>query len=220
MSINLARLPVERLETDLNAATPRRNHLQEEQRARTRSLIAQAALKVFSERGYVASSIEQILVSANVSRAAFYSHFDGKLAVVMAIADDFEPAWRPVFRSLAELADPQLPELIEWAGRHLDFHRSNVETCSLLTQVATLDEQLYRKISLQRDALIDMLAEQQPAFAAAKRDSDVMLEAQILLLGIDQACFHLVRQHLRDPGDIATRVMASQMLNFMKTHGR
>jgi len=203
----------------LSAATPRRNHLQEEQRARTRSLIAQAALKVFSERGYVASSIEQILVKAGVSRAAFYSHFDGKLAVVMAIADDFEPAWTPVFRYLAELRDPQLPELMEWAGRHLNLHRSNVETCTLLTQVAALEEELYRKVSLQRDALIDMLAEQQPAFAAARQDNDVMLEAQILLLGVDQTCFHLVRHHLRDPGGIATRVMASQMLNFLRAHG-
>jgi AcrR family transcriptional regulator len=202
----------------VNAASPRRNHLQEEQRTRTRGLIAHAALKVFSERGYVASSIEQILVAAGVSRAAFYSHFDGKLAVVMAIAEEFEPAWKPVFRYLADLPNPQLPELMEWAQRHLDLHRSNAETCTLLTQVATLEEPLYRKVSLQRDALIDMLAERQPAFAAAKQDADVMLEAQILLLGIDQTCFHLVRQHVRDPGDRATRIMAEQMLQFMQRH--
>jgi AcrR family transcriptional regulator len=159
------------------------------------------------------------LVKAGVSRAAFYSHFDGKLAVVMAIAEDFEPAWKPVFRHLEELRNPQLPELMAWAARYLDFHRSNVETCTLLTQVAALEEQLYRKISLQRDALIDMLAELQPAFAAAKQDSDVMLEAQILLLGIDQTCFHLVRQHLRDPGDAATRIMASQMRHFFQRNG-
>ncbi|MFC4594863.1 TetR/AcrR family transcriptional regulator [Sphingobium tyrosinilyticum] len=203
----------------METVTPRRNQLQEEQRSRTRHIIAQAALKVFSERGYVASSIEQILVKAGVSRAAFYSHFDGKLAVVIAIADDFEPAWKPVFRHLAELCNPQLPELMAWTAGYLNFHRSNVETCTLLTQVAALEEQLYRKISLQRDALIDMLAELQPAFAAAKQDSDVMLEAQILLLGIDQTCFHLVRQHLRNPGDTATRIMASQMRHFFQRNG-
>lgn len=200
-------------------ALPRRNHLQEEQRARTRRLIVDAALRVFAERGYVGSSIEHILVAAGVSRAAFYSHFDGKLAVVRAIAQDFEPVWHPVFAYLAQLRDPGLPELTEWATRHLDMHRSHQETCTLLTQVAALEEALYWEVSAQRDAIVTMLAERHRAFERATRDNDVMLEARILLWGVDQACFHVVRQHLPDPSKRAAEIIASQMKAFLDKHG-
>lgn len=203
----------------MNKASLRRNQLQEEQRAQTRRLIMQAALKVFAERGYVGSSVEHVLVAAGVSRAAFYSHFEGKLGVVCAIAEDFEPAWRPVFQRLADLRNPTLPDLIEWAASHLDQHRANFETCTLLTQVTALEESLYWQVSRQRDRLIDLLAESHAAFAAARHDSTVLLEAHILLSGIDQTCFHVVRRHLPDPGNTAARIMAFQMLNFLQSHG-
>ena len=200
-------------------AAPRRNALQEEQRARTRALILQAALKVFSDVGYVGSSIEHILVGAGVSRAAFYSHFDGKLSVVQAIAEDFEPAWHPTFHHLSSLQSPDLSSLTEWAARYLDFHRSNQATCVLLSQVAVLEEAMSRQIAAQVQALIAMLAKNMPAFAAAKDDENVMLEASIVLRSVDQICFHVVHQHLPDPGNVAPRIMASQMLNFLQSHG-
>lgn len=193
--------------------------MQEEQRARTRVSITGAALNVFSEFGYVGSTIEHILIGAGVSRAAFYSHFDGKLAVVQAIAEDFEPAWRPTFRYLADLRDPGIPELTEWASRHLEFHRANREACALLSQVIALEEALYWQISAQRDALIRMLAAHHRAFATAAIDDDVMLEARILLGNVDQICFHVARNHLPDPGNASARIIASRMLNFLESHG-
>lgn len=194
----------------------RRNPFQEEQRAITRAAITTAAAKIFAEHGYVGCSIEQILVAAGVSRTAFYSHFVGKLAVVQAIAADFESAWLPVFHHLADLRDPDLPALVQWASSHLKQHRDNFEICSLLTQVAALEELLYWQISAQRDALIGMLAASHPAFAAAQRDSGMMLEAHILLGSIDQTCFHVVRQHLPDPAGRAPQIIARQMLDFLR----
>ena len=197
----------------------RRNFLQQEQRTRTRALIVDAAQKTFADRGYVGSSIEHILVTAGVSRAAFYSHFDGKLAVVRAIAKDFEPAWHPVFAYLAELRNPGLPELTEWATRHLEMHRANRDICTLLTQVAVLEEALYWEVSAQRDIIITMLAERHKAFELASHDDDVLLEAHILLWGLDQACFHVVRQHLHDPSKRAAEIIAGQMKAFLDKHG-
>ena len=203
----------------MTKALPRRNFLQEEQRARTRQLIVGAALKVFADRGYGGSSIEHILVAAGVSRAAFYSHFDGKLAVVRAIGKDFEPAWHPVFAYLSGLRDPDLSALTEWAARYLDMHRSNQETCTLLTQVAALEEALYWEVSAQRDVIIAMLAQTHRAFGRAKEEDNVLLEARILLWGMDQTCFHVVRQHLPDPGKSAPAIIAGQMKAFLDKYG-
>lgn len=198
--------------------TLRRNHLQEQQRAHTRGVITQAALKVFSEQGYVASSIEHVLLSAGVSRATFYNHFDGKLAIVSAIAEDFEPVWHPVFQYLCDLKNPGLPELVGWAFRHLELHRSHADTCTLLTQVTVLEETLYWQISRQRDALIEMLARYHPAFQVALANADAMLEAQVLLWQVDQTCFHIARQHIADPGNAAALVIARPMLAFLRGH--
>ncbi len=194
----------------------RRNPLQEEQRIRTRALVTQGALAVFAEHGFLGSSIEQILVRAGVSRSAFYSQFDGKLAVVCAIAEDFEPEWTPLFDVLADLHDPDMESLTAWATIFLDFHRNNLETCTLLTQVTALEEKLYWQVLGQRDALIRRLGEKHPAFAAAKHDADALLEAHLLLGHIDQACFHIVRRKLPDPGTHGARIIARNLLDFLR----
>lgn len=195
---------------------PRRNAFQKEQRHRTRRSICQAALSVFAETGYAGASIEPILSRAGVSRAAFYSHFDSKVAVVCAIGEDFEPAWRPIFGDLAAMDDPGLADLAVWAERFLHMHRSNVETCSLLTQVAAIEERLYRLVARQRDDLIEMLGAHLPAFAAARLGETALLEARILLWQIDQVCFRVVRQDFRDCENAVPHVIASQMLHFLQ----
>ena len=194
----------------------RRNPLQEEQRLRTRRAICDAALRVFAELGYNGCTIEQILVAAGVSRAAFYSHFDGKLALVCAIAEDFEPAWRPIFDWLAHLEHPTLATLTDWAAMHLEFHRANLSTCTLLTQVAAIEERMYWVISQQRDALIHMLGEHHAAFAATRDHEAALLEARILLWQVDQTCFQVVRQQLSDPQNVSTRIIARQVLQFLE----
>ena len=194
----------------------RRNPLQEEQRIRTRALVTQGALAVFAEHGFLGSSIEQILVRAGVSRSAFYSQFDGKLAVVCAIVEDFEPEWTPLFDVLADLHDPDMESLTAWAAIFLDFHRNNLETCTLLTQVTALEEKLYWQVLGQRDALIRRLGENHPAFAAAKHDCNALLEARLVLGHIDQACFHIVRQNLPDPGGHGANIIARNLLGFLQ----
>ena len=79
---------------------PRRNARQEQQRRQTREALLRAAAAVFAERGYLDTSVEHVLARAGVSRAAFYAHFDSKLALVCEIARDFVPQWRPVFDQL------------------------------------------------------------------------------------------------------------------------
>lgn len=203
----------------MSRASRPRNQLQEEQRARTRASITRAALQVFAEVGYVGTTIEHILVHAGVSRAAFYSHFDGKQGVVQAIAEDFAPAWEPIFGDLAELRNPGLPELTEWASRHLEFFRSNLDACTILSQVIELEEAFYWQVAGHRDALIHMLANHHRAFAVAKTDDAVMLEARILLINVDQICFHVAHKYLPNPGDTAAKIIATQILSFLRSHG-
>jgi AcrR family transcriptional regulator len=203
---------------DGNAAAkpPRgRNARQQDQRQETRRLLVSAAVRVFEVRGYVETSVEHVLVEARVSRAAFYSHFDGKLALVCAVAEDFRPEWSGIFDALAELREPSLEHLERWAERHLAFHATHQAICSLLSQVALLEDRLYWIIAEQRDRLIAALAERFPAFQKAMDDPAARLRAQLLLWNIDQTCFMVVRGRLPDPAHCAGRQIAQQMRAFL-----
>ena len=52
-----------------------------------RRLILEAAAKLFSERGYAATRIEDIIVDLSASRRVIYEHFGGKTDILVAICE-------------------------------------------------------------------------------------------------------------------------------------
>lgn len=58
-------------------------------KARTRAQIITAANTLFHERGYAATSMEQIAIAADVAPRTIYLHFESKAAVIMAYFDDW-----------------------------------------------------------------------------------------------------------------------------------
>ena len=56
----------------------------------TRALLVDAARALFTEQGYGATSIEDIIRQAGVARGALYHHFAGKEALFQAVYDDVE----------------------------------------------------------------------------------------------------------------------------------
>jgi AcrR family transcriptional regulator len=66
----------------------RRTRLTREQsRAQTRARLIEAAGEVFAERGFYGASVEEIAERAGFSRGAFYSNFDSKDDLFLAVLD-------------------------------------------------------------------------------------------------------------------------------------
>jgi AcrR family transcriptional regulator len=84
--------------------------LRERQAESTRQMLVSVARELFAERGYAATSIEEIIQRAGVARGALYHHFAGKDALFRAVYDavQAETATRVVAAALAG-PDP-------WAG--------------------------------------------------------------------------------------------------------
>jgi len=55
----------------------------------TRSRIMEAAIKLFSSRGYNRASVDDICEEAGISKGAFYHHFKSKQALFLALLDEW-----------------------------------------------------------------------------------------------------------------------------------
>jgi len=91
---------------------------QEERSERSRSQILEAALKLFSHRGYGATSVRDIAESAGVSKGNVYHHFPDKETIFRALLDQyFQAMSTPDFPFNRALATGTFPENLEALGK-------------------------------------------------------------------------------------------------------
>lgn len=90
---------------------------QEERSEKSRQQILDAALKLFSHRGYGATSVRDIAEEAGLSKGNVYHHFPDKETIFRALIDRyFELMSAPDFPFLRVLADGTFPENLEQIG--------------------------------------------------------------------------------------------------------
>lgn len=92
--------------------SPGRN---ERRKAETRAKIIRAAQELFGEKGYAATSMEDISTEADVAIRTIYLHFESKAAVLLAFFDD----WMDEFVRLVgeRTADERLDQAVDRALR-------------------------------------------------------------------------------------------------------
>lgn len=75
----------------------------------TRARLLDSALRQFAVKGYDATSVGDICEVANVSKGAFYHHFESKQAVFLALLD----SWLQVIdEGLQEFHEPTVPKAL------------------------------------------------------------------------------------------------------------
>ncbi|HEY0370694.1 MAG TPA: helix-turn-helix domain-containing protein, partial [Thermoanaerobaculia bacterium] len=90
---------------------------QEERSEKSKQLILDAALKLFSHKGYGATSVRDIAEEAELSKGNVYHHFPDKEAIFRALIDRyFEAMSRPDFPFNRALAAGPFPENLEALG--------------------------------------------------------------------------------------------------------
>ncbi len=92
-----------------------------EEAAVTRQTLIKAALKVFSEKGYGGTRLEEIADLAGVTRGAIYHHFGSKSELYLAV---FE---------LWNILDPVIDRAVAEGGSYLDMFRRTI--CRMLELV-------------------------------------------------------------------------------------
>ena len=91
---------------------------QEERSERSRQQILDAALKLFSHRGYGATSVRDIAEEAGLSKGNVYHHFPDKETIFRALLDRyFQAMSTPEFPFNRALANASFPDNLEDLGR-------------------------------------------------------------------------------------------------------
>jgi AcrR family transcriptional regulator len=78
----------------------------------TRQKILDAAMDLFSEVGYAAAGLGEIIERAGMTKGALYHHFDSKEALATAIIEQGDNLTRDVFGHVCQYSSPALENLI------------------------------------------------------------------------------------------------------------
>jgi AcrR family transcriptional regulator len=159
---------------------PTRKRLSAEDR---RSAILDAALEVFSRRGYHGASIDEIAGAAGISKALIYEHFPSKKELHVSL---LERHTQEIFVRLAQTADTKEPgevrlrngvnAFLEWAETHRDAFRLLFRD-TFEPDVADVLERLQN----QATGAIAALMASEPALQAAPHDeADLALSIEAM----------------------------------------
>ena len=175
------------------AARERPPTLREEQKLLTRRLFLEAAHKVFAERGYGATTVDDVVRATGASRATFYLHFASKAEVMAAIHESLIPEtaeyWKTLDRSLGSRADLRawLETAIEWWERHR-------EILPALHEAIAGDRELAAKQYAGLRRLTDHLTGYFSSAKGAKKRAEARLRIELLVFQLDDFCMRWIVQ--------------------------
>lgn len=149
-----------------------------------RELIARAAGRLFAQRGYAGTRLDDVAMAAHVTKPMVYRHFASKKALYLALLEKHERDLPAFFEGVDDLEEADLVAraILE---RWLDYVRENQHAWLMLFRDASGDEQIKAvraRVSLRaREVLARFIADR----AAGRMPADqVQPTAELLVSGL------------------------------------
>jgi AcrR family transcriptional regulator len=128
---------------------PKSHGLRERKKVETRLALARAAMRLFEERGFAATTVDDIAAAANVSRRTFFRYFSAKeevfvvdpqgkldaLHVALADGPPDEPTIAAVRRGLLALAGTYFDPALLRAEARVAYREPDIAAAALAYQV-------------------------------------------------------------------------------------
>ena len=193
--------------------TPRKRLSGEERRA----AILDSALAVFAQRGYHASSIDDIARDGGVSKALIYEHFDSKQGLY---AELLQHHTGMLFESLAGAITDAGPGSVDRLASGLDAFYAFVEdhrvAWRLLFREATDPEAaaLLDRVVAQVTALVAGLIAEDPASQNAQEDEAVRRQGIQMLARMLVGSVQSLANWWADNQDVARRQIVEVTMDF------
>jgi len=102
----------------------------------TRQKILNSAIDLFTESGYAAAGLGEIIERTGMTKGALYHHFDSKEALATAIIEQGNALTREAFRKVCESSSPALENMIHgvFVVTDLFFSDRTARTAEQLTR--------------------------------------------------------------------------------------
>lgn len=118
----------------------------------TRDTIDGAAIELFAERGYNATSMRAIADAAAVQPAAIYHWYPGKEAILIRLQDDFMERLTEVVDAAVDAAGTPVDKLAAAVREHVVFHGLNAKAAFVTdSEIRALSEGPRRTLVEKRD---------------------------------------------------------------------
>jgi len=168
------------------AAPPnRRAAFQERKRQNTRAAILAAAGRIFACTPYVHATIDEIIAAAGISRATFYTHFESKLGLALAIYEELVPEVHALFDQIPRL-DTRTPAAAKaWLRTFADLYVRHGYLRWLFAQLEIFERSFRIRLRTDRDGYMQRLADagiKRFARAAGKGEQAALQRARARLL--------------------------------------
>ena len=180
----------------------------------TRGKIIEAAIRLFSNRGFNSASVDDICAEAGVSKGAFYHHFESKQALFLALLD----GWlRTIDNAIAAAKDQPAPAtflamtgafpyIFETAGDHLPMFLEFWLQASRDEEIWKASIAPYRRYHQAFTELIQR---------GMDEGSFVNLDADLAARMIVSMAMGMLLQSLLDPEGAQWEDLARQVTNMM-----
>jgi AcrR family transcriptional regulator len=179
-------------------------------RSERRNQILAAARKVFSLKGYHASSVADILGEAGIARGTFYLYFPSKRAVFELLLDEMFTQIRGALQRVRIGAEEE-PALVQMYGnvrRIIEVLESNRElTIILLREAVGLDADFDHKLTTFYDRLSVVIEETLRLGQSMKlvRPCDTRLVSYCVLGSLKETVLHLLTSGQEVDRDLLAR---------------
>ncbi|GAA4330837.1 TetR/AcrR family transcriptional regulator [Pigmentiphaga soli] len=188
----------------------------EQSRDQTRQRLMDAAQSIFIERGVAAASVEEISEAAGYTRGAFYSNFDSKLELFLALLRRDHDR---IMRGMEDIFDDASAADME--ARVLQYYSTiyRDNKCFLLWVEARMQavrdpqfkERFAEFVREKRQAIIDYIDR-----FAARVGTPLPLPPKQLALGLVALCDGMQFFHTLDPQDVPDEVVQSVLDGFFR----
>ena len=159
-----------------------------------REKIVWESLRLFSLKGFLSTSIHDVLKAANTSKGGLYNHFESKEELLLAVLAEARKIWRENNLEGLDQTDSPIEKvkilLANYRDRYLKDARNLPGGCIFVTLSVELDDQrpdLSREVSKGWGGLKDMiksLLDEAKKAGELRKDVNTKTATEMLLSGL------------------------------------
>ena len=158
--------------------------LRDEQKRLTRRAI-DGALAAFEQKGYAATTIDDIVAEANASRATFYLHFKSKADVILVMTETLGRRWRASCTSSHVRRAPVARGAVRVARRHRQNYQTNRASLEAIDHAVAIEPAVAEVDLATRQETIAVMAESIERWYGGDKE-DARVRAALLLIQMDR----------------------------------